>query len=172
MDHTGQLLTCSSATLLMSAAASVAAQAVAEVALDAAQREAAAAAAREADEAREAAEAAAAEAAAAGPAPLTPIAESEGEGDAASWQRRRVLWQMHHQKSRVFGPDGCSPEALGELLDGGSEDGSGSCGSLAALGDSASSMDRRGPPCKCAVQGSEIEPAPLEAPHPAAAIRC
>lgn len=148
------------------AAASVAAQAVAEVALEAAQREAAAAAEREA------AEAAAAVAAEAGPAPLTPIAEDESDGDTASWQRRRVLWQLHHQKSTVFTPDGCSPEALSDLLAGDSED-EGSCSSIpAALGDSASSLERRRPARKLAVHDTEIEVATLQAHHASATAAC
>lgn len=142
------------------------------MALEAAEREAAAAAEQQAAEAEaaEAAEAKGAAAADAGPAPLTPIAACESDVDGASWQRRRVLWQMHHQKSRVFGPDGCSPESLGELLAASSDDGSGSCGSLAALGDSASSLERRHPARKCAVHDARSEAAPLEAPH--TAIRC
>lgn len=138
------------------------------MALEAAQREAAAAAEREA------AEAAAAVAAEAGPAPLTPIAEDDSEGDTASWQRRRVLWQLHHQKSRVFTPDGCSPEALGELLAGVSEDeDEGSCSSIpAALGDSASSLERRRPARKLAVHDTEIEVATLEAHHASANAAC
>ena len=171
-----------SALLLPPAAAGWAAWAVAEVEREAAERAAAGAPEPivECPSAELAAAPSSAELEPETPSPPAGADVPEPAHDPAHWDRRRSLWQMHHQKSTVLAREGGSARDLGDILAAGSEGGDDDAGSTAsgdslppALGDSASSWERRRVARKAQQQAEEAaRKLPAEVPRPAVGIRC